>query len=77
VLVYVVIFPTILSQLSYARGVELIGSNRAGLFINLVPIFGSILAVVLLRENFEWYHLVGLLLVLLGIGIAERAADKQ
>jgi len=76
VMVYVIIFPTILSQLSWARGVELLGSNRAGLFINLVPIFGSVLAVLILRESFEWYHMMGLLLVLAGIGIAEKAADK-
>lgn len=76
VLLYVVILPTIISQLCWARGVELIGSNRAGLFINLVPIFGSILAVLILQERFEWYHFVGLSLVLLGIGLAERFADK-
>lgn len=76
VLVYVIIFPTILSQLSWARGVELIGSNRAGLFINLVPIFGSIMAVLILSESFEWYHFAGLSLVLVGIGLSERAADK-
>jgi len=77
VLVYVIIFPTILSQLSWARGVELIGSNRAGLFINLVPIFGSIMAVLILSERFEWYHFAGLSLVLVGIGLSERAADKN
>lgn len=77
VLLYVVIFPTVVSQLCFARGVELIGSNRAGLFLNLVPIFGSLLAVLLLREQFEWYHLAGLTLVLLGIALAERAADKS
>ena len=76
VLLYVVIFPTIISQLSWARGVELIGSNRAGLFINLVPIFGSMMAVLLLRESFEWYHFVGLVMVLVGIGLAEKAAEK-
>ncbi len=76
VLLYVIIFPTIVSQLSWARGVELIGSNRAGLFINLVPIFGSILAVLILHESFEWFHFVGLALVLLGIGLSERFAEK-
>lgn len=77
VLLYVIIFPTVVSQLSYARGVELLGSNRAGLFLNLVPIFGSILAVLLLNEAFRWYHLLGLTLVLAGITLAERAADKS
>ena len=77
ILAYVAIFPTILSQLSWARGVELIGSNRAGLFINLVPIFGSAMAVVILREHFQWFHFLGLTLVLIGIALSERAADKQ
>ena len=77
VLFYVIIFPTIVSQLCWARGVELLGSNRAALFINLVPIFGSVLAVLIIGEQFEWYHMMGLLLVLGGIGISERAADKN
>jgi len=76
VLVYIIIFPTVISQLAYARGVELLGSNRAGLFLNLVPIFGSLLAVLIIGEAFRWYHLLGLLLVLAGIALAERAADK-
>jgi len=75
-LVYVVIFPTILSQIAYARGVELIGGNRAGLFINLVPVFGAALAVIILGEKFAWYHGAGLLLVLGGITLAERAAAR-
>ena len=77
VMVYVIIFPTIVSQLSWARGVELLGSNRAGLFVNLVPIFGSLLAVLVLSEHFRWYHLTGLILVLIGIGISERAAVQK
>ncbi len=76
VLLYVIIFPTVVSQLAFARGVELIGSNRAGLFVNLVPIFGSLLAVLILSEQFRWFHLAGLLLVLAGIALAEKAAVK-
>lgn len=77
VLVYVIIFPTIVSQLAWARGVEMLGSNRAGLFVNLVPIFGSLLAVLVLGEMFRWYHLLGLILVLLGIGLSERGASRK
>lgn len=75
-LLYVVIFPTIVSQIAYARGVELIGGNRAGLFINLVPVFGAVLAVMILGERFAWYHAAGLALVLGGIMLAERAAAR-
>jgi drug/metabolite transporter (DMT)-like permease len=77
VLLYIIIFPTIVGQICYARGVQLLGSNRAGLFVNLVPIFGSVLAVLLLGESFRWFHFLGLTLVLAGIGMAERAADKS
>ncbi len=71
VLLYVILFPTVVSQLAYARGVSIIGGNRAGLFINLVPIFGSFLAVLLLGETFGWYHALGLLMVVGGIMLAE------
>ncbi|MDO6462036.1 DMT family transporter [Granulosicoccaceae sp. 1_MG-2023] len=73
---YVAFFPSLLSQLFFARGVDLIGANRAGLFINLVPIFGSLLAILLLGERFHWYHAAGLLLVIGGIFLAERAARR-
>jgi drug/metabolite transporter (DMT)-like permease len=72
VLLYVGLFPSLLSQISFMRGVELIGPGRAGLFVNLVPVFGALLAVVLLGEPFAWYHAAGLALVLSGIGLAER-----
>lgn len=75
-LVFIVIFPTIVSQICYARGVELIGGNRAGLFINLVPVFGAALAVLILGEQFGWHHGIGLVLVLGGITLAERAAVR-
>lgn len=77
ILTYVVLFPSLLSQIFFIRGVELIGANRAGLFINLVPIFGAILAIVILGERFETYHALGLLLVLSGIALAENTARRR
>lgn len=73
ILAYVGLFPSLLSQLFYMRGVELIGPGRAGLFVNLVPVFGAALAVLILSENFGLYHAISLALVLGGIAIAERA----
>lgn len=73
VIVYAVIFPSIVSQLFWVIGLEKIGSNRGGLFINLVPIFGAIFAVILLGEAFQLYHAVGLALVLGGIALAQKA----
>lgn len=70
---YVSIFASIIAQAAYANGVAMIGSNRAGQFINMVPIFGTLLSVIILGETFRWYHGLGLILVLGGIILAEKA----
>jgi drug/metabolite transporter (DMT)-like permease len=72
ILVYVTLFPSLISQIFFMRGVELIGPGRAGLFVNLVPVFGAMLAVALLGEPFHVYHALALALVLGGIWLAER-----
>lgn len=77
VALYTALFPSIVSQVFYMRGVELIGANRAGLFINLVPVFGVMLSVVLLGEAFHAYHAVALLLVMGGIWLAEEGGRKR
>ena len=69
---YVMVFPSIISYLCYNRGVELVGANRAGLFIHLMPVFGSLMAVFFLGEIFSWYHGVGITLIGLGIYLATR-----
>lgn len=74
VVAYVTVFPSVLAQLLFIRGVSLIGPARAGVFINLVPVFAAMMAVVLLGEAFRWYHLAALVLVLAGIWMAERKA---
>ena len=71
ILLFVALFPSFLAQLAFMRGVRLIGPGRAGLFANLVPIFGSFLAVLILGELFGLFHLVALLLVIGGILAAE------
>ena len=71
ILLYVAIFVSILGQLFWIRAVELIGPGRAGLFQNLVPVIGAILAVVVLREDFHWYHAMSLVLVLGGLMLSE------
>lgn len=72
IVAYVTVFPSVLAQLLFIKGVGLIGPARAGMFINLVPVFVAILGVAILGEAFRWYHLGGLALVLSGIWAAER-----
>ena len=69
---FICIFPSLLGYLFLNRGIELIGANRAAPFIHLVPVFGSVLAIVLLGERFELYHAVGYGLVFTGITVATK-----
>lgn len=75
-ILYVMAFPSILSQLFYVRGVEIIGPNRASIFINLLPVFGTILSIMFLGETFEAFHAIASILVVLGIILAEYAVRK-
>lgn len=76
VIAYAALFPSILAQIFYIHGVELIGANRAGLFINLVPIFGTLLSIVMLGEDFHLYHALALALTFGGIWLAEVSGRK-
>ena len=67
----VTVFPSFLAQIAFIRGVELIGPGRAGVFANLVPVFAAILAVTVLGESLQSFHLVALTLVLGGIWLSE------
>ena len=76
VLAFVVIGPSLISQLLFLRAVELIGPGRAGVFVNLVPVFAPILAVFILGETLSLYHGLALALVLGGIFVAERLGRR-
>jgi drug/metabolite transporter (DMT)-like permease len=67
---YMAIFPSFVAYLLFNRGIELIGAGRAGQSMHLMPLFGSILAVVFLGEHFHTYHAVGITLIAAGILLA-------
>ncbi|GJD81380.1 membrane protein [Methylobacterium gregans] len=77
IVAYVALGPSLTSQLTFLTAVELIGPNRAGLFINLVPIFGAGLAVLILGEPFDGADALALALVLGGIACAERLRPRS
>lgn len=76
-IIFSAIFPSLLGQAFFIRGVELIGANRAGLFINLVPIFATLLSIVILGEAFHLHQGLALALVLGGIWLAERRGWRK
>jgi drug/metabolite transporter (DMT)-like permease len=71
-LAYVILFPSVFAYLCYNRGVELIGANRSAPFYHLIPVFGSVLAIAFLDEEPKLFHMIGYVLVLLGVFIAAR-----
>ncbi|WP_284759603.1 DMT family transporter [Agrobacterium sp. fls2-241-TYG-188a] len=69
---YTALFASLIAQIFFILGVERIGPNRAGLFINLIPVFGTFLSVLILGETLHPYQVIALLLTLGGIAVAER-----
>ena len=70
---FVTIFSTIVAFACWTRGVELIGPNRAGVFLHLIPIFSALLTGALLGEPLMGYHVVGFALILAGVWCAARS----
>jgi len=66
-LLYVSVCPSILAYLFWNQGIHEIGANQAGLYINLIPLFASLLAVLFLDERFQSYHFVGIILIASGL----------
>lgn len=74
---FIGLLPSFVSQLTFIRAVALIGPARAGVFLNLVPIFGPLLAVLVLGEPLALYHALALALVLGGIYVAEQLGPRK
>ena len=73
----VTLLPSLIAQIFFIQGVSLIGPSRAGVFVNLVPVFASIMAVIFLQEAFRMYHALALILVLGGIWLSEAGKARQ
>ncbi|HEX6136324.1 MAG TPA: DMT family transporter [Casimicrobiaceae bacterium] len=73
-LVGVALFSSVLAYIFWNRGVERVGANVAGLFVHLMPVFGVVLAWLLLDERLAQFHVAGILLILGGIYVTSRYA---
>ena len=69
---YVVLFPGLASFICWIKGIALIGSNRSGIFLHLMPIFSTVLAILILKEKFMNYHLFGSIFIISGIFLSSR-----
>ena len=72
ILIYVAIFPAIAAYYFWQKGIEIIGPNRASMFIQLMPLFSAVMAIIIFKEKFELYHFVGAIFILSGIYLSNR-----
>ena len=72
ILTYAVLFPAIASYLFWIKGISIIGTNRAGVFLHLMPIFGAILAMIIFKEKFMFYHILGAIFIIIGITLSNK-----
>jgi|TARA_B100001540_G_scaffold304519_1_gene314373 drug/metabolite transporter (DMT)-like permease len=71
-LMYVVLFPGLASFFFWIKGIGIIGANRAGIFLHLMPIFGAVMAMLIFREKFMFYHILGAFFIILGITLSNK-----
>jgi drug/metabolite transporter (DMT)-like permease len=70
--VFVAIFPSIVAYFCWNKGVDRVGPNRAGLFVNLIPVFASLLSTWLLGESVRGFHIAGMALIAGGMFVFYR-----
>tara|TARA_B100000579_G_scaffold107509_1_gene85586 strand:+ start:728 stop:1624 length:897 start_codon:yes stop_codon:yes gene_type:complete len=71
-LVYLALFPSIGSYYCWTGAVSIIGPNRAGIFLMLIPLFSAIMAIFFFNEEFQLYHFVGSIFVIIGLLLANK-----
>ena len=72
ILIYIAIFPSIGSYYCWAGAVSIIGANRAGIFLSLIPLFSTIFAILFFNEKFLFFHLIGSILIILGLFLSNK-----
>ena len=76
VLIYVVLFPGLASFICWIKGISLIGANRSGVFLHLMPILSATMAIIIFSEKFMFYHLLGAIFILSGIILSNRKSTN-
>ena len=72
ILLYIAIFPSIGSYYCWAGAVSIIGANRAGIFLSLIPLFSTLMAIFFYKEQFQFFHLIGAILIILGLFLSNK-----
>ena len=72
ILIFLALFPSIGSYYCWAGAVSIIGANRAGIFLSLIPLFSTLMAIFFFREEFHFFHLIGAILIILGLFLSNK-----
>tara|TARA_B100001121_G_scaffold272288_1_gene258711 strand:- start:1022 stop:1915 length:894 start_codon:yes stop_codon:yes gene_type:complete len=72
ILIFLALFPSIGSYYCWAGAVSIIGANRAGIFLSLIPLFSTIMAIFFYNEQFQFFHLIGAILIILGLFLSNK-----
>ncbi len=75
-IVYAGIFPSLIAPLVWTKSIQQIGASQTSIYLNLMPIFTAIIAVLYLHERWQTFHTLGALLILLGVILAQIKAKK-
>jgi len=75
ILFYVVVFPAIVAYYCWQKGIEIIGPNRASMFIQLMPLFSAVMAIIIFKEKFELYHFAGASFIISGIYLSNKKSQ--
>ena len=72
ILIFLALFPSIGSYYCWAGAVSIIGANRAGIFLSLIPLFSTIMAIIYFNEQFQFFHLIGAVLIIIGLFLSNK-----
>jgi len=75
ILFYVVVFPAIAAYYCWQKGIEIIGPNRATMFIQLMPLFSAVMAIIIFNEKFALYHFAGSAFIVSGIYLSNKKTN--
>jgi drug/metabolite transporter (DMT)-like permease len=76
ILSYVVLLPGLASFILWIKGISMIGANRSGVFLHLMPIFSAVMAMIFFNEKFMFYHILGACFIITGILLSNRKVQN-
>jgi drug/metabolite transporter (DMT)-like permease len=75
--IYVVLFAGLGSYILWNKAVIIVGPNKAGIFLHLMPVFSSFMAIFLLNERLMNFHIIGAIIIIIGIYLSSKKSDPQ